>query len=581
MRAHNWVLGACAALLLAAPLAGAQAYYFHASVAPVGQVDYLADYPFFDTNAPTSDEPAVWQTQYVRGGGPQYTDSGAVDAVWVSDAPVELTDASVEVIWWASIIGDSSALGGQTWDVELYEGNSLLAAQVDVGAGIDTPTPGVPEEYRVTFTGVSTSGPTTLGVSLSSKYLVLGAGAAVSILYDSVDFPSRIEVVGGNQVPELALSVDKTTGTAPIDVVFDLDIQDDGEYVYTFDANGDGVFEQLGSTLPSGGIQVPFTYELGFTGNAVLRAIDDGGLEAIQELPLDFAPPFRARLGGPYLVNLGENLTLAPFISGGDASIEPTCAWSGIGIADPSVCEATFSSDQEGGYTLSVRVDRGSANKTATTFVDVVDPNNPDADDDGFLNEADNCPNVANDQVDTDNDGRGDACDPDDDNDQIRDAVDNCSLTSNPEQEDNDHDGRGDVCDADDDDDGILDVNDNCPFQDNVDQSDIDGDGIGDLCDGDQDGDGVPDAFDAFPRDPNETTDTDHDGIGDNADPDDDGDGILDSQESSSGFNGADFNSRPSGQLPADQDEAPVEESPGIGLLAVVGLLALAARRRR
>ena len=58
------------------------------------------------------------------------------------------------------------------------------------------------------------------------------------------------------------------------------------------------------------------------------------------------------------------------------------------------------------------------------------------------LNKQDNCQFKKNlDQIDTDNDGVGDACD-------------NCVNVSNSDQLDSDGDGSGDACDNDDDDDG-------------------------------------------------------------------------------------------------------------------------------
>lgn len=65
--------------------------------------------------------------------------------------------------------------------------------------------------------------------------------------------------------------------------------------------------------------------------------------------------------------------------------------------------------------------------------------NNEDIDDDGHQNNQDNCPYISNsNQADHDNDGKGDACDPDDDNDGIPDDRDNCRLVFNPDQEDSD-----------------------------------------------------------------------------------------------------------------------------------------------
>tara|TARA_R110002072_G_scaffold9584_1_gene46361 strand:- start:17450 stop:30334 length:12885 start_codon:yes stop_codon:yes gene_type:complete len=183
-----------------------------------------------------------------------------------------------------------------------------------------------------------------------------------------------------------------------------------------------------------------------------------------------------------------------------------------------------------------------------------------DFDNDGVRNKVDNCPLTPNpDQLDSDNDGAGDACDIPDapdapdvidndfDKDGIRNDVDNCPVTSNSDQLDSDNDGIGDACDTplvpdnDKDNDGVLDDVDNCPLVPNTDQLDSDNDGLGDACDAplvsddDYDDDGVLDDVDNCPLIPNaDQLDSDNDGIGDVCDTptiienDFDGDGVLD-----------------------------------------------------
>ena len=74
------------------------------------------------------------------------------------------------------------------------------------------------------------------------------------------------------------------------------------------------------------------------------------------------------------------------------------------------------------------------------------------------------------------------------DGDLLGDVCDNCPKVKNGKQDDTDNDGIGDECDEDLDNDGILNEEDNCPFKKNKDQSDRDGDGVGDNCDNCVDG---------------------------------------------------------------------------------------------
>ncbi|MBU1145946.1 thrombospondin type 3 repeat-containing protein [Patescibacteria group bacterium] len=188
-----------------------------------------------------------------------------------------------------------------------------------------------------------------------------------------------------------------------------------------------------------------------------------------------------------------------------------------------------------------------------------------DSDGDGVIDKNDNCPNMANsDQTDTDNDGVGNVCDSDDDND---------GLTDTKEQE-----IGTDPLDSDTDDDGILDGQDNCPKTANQNQADKDSDGIGDVCDSvdnstpppssgggssspiDTDGDGVADGRDNCRTVANASqADNDKDGIGDACDSDDDNDGLSDTDEATLGTDPKNPDSDNDGTKDGD-DAAPLNQ---------------------
>ena len=135
---------------------------------------------------------------------------------------------------------------------------------------------------------------------------------------------------------------------------------------------------------------------------------------------------------------------------------------------------------------------------------DVYNPDQTDTDGDGHGDACDTCALELKPFEDLDNDcviDTADNCacpaetvaeltDCDSSNDDYAPAPgDGCALGiscinfANPDQADLDQDGMGDLCDPDDDNDGHDDFDDNCPRVANPDQHDFDGDNVGNVCD--------------------------------------------------------------------------------------------------
>ena len=246
-----------------------------------------------------------------------------------------------------------------------------------------------------------------------------------------------------------------------------------------------------------------------------------------------------------------QGLNLSEGAAYGNTVNVPSTEVPSLNLVEPGDADNSYLMQKlEGTAQSGVRMPYGGPYLSSTLqqlvrdWIDAGAQNDPaDADGDGIEDDSDNCASVANaDQLDTDSDGLGNACDDDDDGDGIEDDSDNCASVANANQLDTDSDGLGNSCDNDDDGDGVADTTDAFPL-DSEEATDTDGDGTGNNEDTDDDGDTILDTTDVFPLiSIGDETDTDADGApntcdasclaaGMTADTDDDGDGIADTTD--------------------------------------------------
>ena len=301
-------------------------------------------------------------------------------------------------------------------------------------------------------------------------------------------------------------------------------------------------------------------------GDAVVQNVDE-------YLYFDKAHPTRVmhRFIGQYAI---ETLGEADTDADGIIDLYDKCAWTeDMSTLDLDGCSWAQRDDD------SDTVNNGNDLCPNTDLGAEVDSNGcsaeqRDTDEDGLNDAIDPCPFSQSSQ-DHDSDGCEDEVDNDDDNDGHLDDEDNCPKgLIGPHSADLDNDGCHDVEDDDEDGDGlsnsqedaigtdsrdpdsdddlVIDGEDAFPL-DPLEWADTDGDGCGDNSDAfplddseclDSDGDGFGDNIDVFPSDESEWLDSDGDGFGDNRDacpnesgysyipqgcPDRDGDGFADS----------------------------------------------------
>lgn len=208
----------------------------------------------------------------------------------------------------------------------------------------------------------------------------------------------------------------------------------------------------------------------------------------------------------------GSSVDVSLFVAGSLVLSEDL---AGAGDFSSVQTSSTFLSS---GDKVSVYVGRGANNNysddsTLTTFiVDFLsnDACAADGDNDGVGDDVDLCLTTPGGPTDTNFDGcpGGD----DADSDGVDDEYDNCIDDSNADQADLDADGFGDACDGDDDGDNVLDGDDEC-LTENASAADTNSDG----CLDDTDLDGVPDHLDVCDGD-DTSGDSDTDGVCDDID---------------------------------------------------------------